>query len=161
MVKPYPDAGSISLSSDFESSFFDSSSTVDFLTDWFSLILITLFMIFDFVGRYLPSCFIIASPGTLWIPVGLRLVFFPLFALLAAGIWTKGVVIWAPIIVVIFAFTNGYFSTVAMIFGPIKALPEEMGIASTIMSFALNFGILCGSFFSLLMLYAINGKLTL
>lgn len=162
MIKPYPDADSlVSLSSGSSSSFIDNSSTVDFLTDWFSLILITLFMIFDFVGRYLPSCFVICSPGTLWIPVGIRLAFFPMFALLAAGIWTSGAVFWAPIVVIVFAFTNGYFSTVAMIFGPSKADQDEMDIASTIMSFALNFGILCGSFFSLLMLYLINGKLTI
>jgi len=162
MVKPYPDNDSyVSLSSDSDSSFISSSSVEDFLTQWFSLILITLFMIFDFLGRFLPSVFVIGSAGTLWIPVAIRLVFFPLFALLAAGIWTSYVYIWAPIVDIIFAFTNGYFSTVAMIFGPAKADPDEVDIASTIMSFSLNFGILCGSFFSLLMLYLINGSLSI
>ena len=151
-------SSSESLFSDSISSSINSSEEYNWLEEWFSLILITLFMIFDFVGRYLPSFVLVGSPRTLWIPVALRTVFFPLFSIMAKGIWTKGVNIAAPIIMILFAFTNGYFSTVAMIFGPAPAAPEEREIASTIMSFALNFGIFCASFFALLMLFFINGS---
>ena len=159
MMKPYlgEDSDLFSLSSEYDS----SSGPTNWLSDWFSLILITLFMIFDFVGRLLPSFFVIGSPSTLWIPVACRLVFFPLFSLMAAGIWTFGVNYFAPLVMIIFAFTNGYFSTVAMIFGPMVTSPEEYTTASTIMSFSLNFGIFCGSFFALLMLYFINGKFSI
>jgi len=146
-----PNSGSISSSS-------SSSGSLTWLEEWFSLILITLFMIFDFIGRLLPSFFIVFSPKTLWIPIVVRTIFFPLFSLMAAGIWTVGVNYFAPIVMILFAFTNGYFSTLAMIFGPAGTEPEESEVASTIMSFSLNFGIFCGSFFSLLLLYFINGS---
>ena len=165
MMKPQVDSGS-SLNT-MADAFFDpnydvistsSSDSQTWLEEWFSLILITLFMIFDFVGRLLPSFFVFFTPKTLWIPVVVRAVFFPLFSLMAAGIWTYGVNYFAPIVMILFALSNGYFGTVAMIFGPAETDPEESEVASTIMSFSLNFGIFCGSFFSLLLLYFINGS---
>ena len=157
MIKPQLPASSPAASAS-DSSVSASSGPQSWLAEWFSLILITLFMVFDFVGRYLPSFVTVCTPRTLWITVVARVVFFPLFSLMAKGIWTAGVNFWAPVIMIVFAFTNGYFSTIAMIFGPAPTAPEERETASTIMSFGLNFGIFCASFFALLMLYFINGS---
>lgn len=161
MIKPQLPAAPATSDSDSDGASSSGSQPQSWLAEWFSLILITLFMVFDFVGRYLPSFVTVCTPRTLWIPVVARVVFFPLFSLMAKGVWTAGVNVWAPIIMIVFAFTNGYFSTIAMIFGPAPTAPDERETASTIMSFGLNFGIFCASFFALLMLYFINGSFTI
>ena len=43
--------------------------------------MIFLFQLFDFVGRSLPRLVVLFTPTTLWIPVMLRTLFFPIFIL--------------------------------------------------------------------------------
>jgi len=136
-----------------------SEAEKTWLDEWFQIINITVFMIGDFLGRLAPSLYTAFSPRTLWIPTASRLLFFPLLALLAAGVWTGGAAICTPLLVAVFALSNGYFSTLAMMYGSKEGQGSE--VASTIMSFALNFGIFCASIFAIFMLYIINGKFSL
>jgi len=59
----------------------------------------------------------------------------------------------------LFAFSNGYFGTLAMMFGPIEVLPHEKEMAGNIMTFFLILGIFIGSHLSLLILYLVVGTI--
>jgi len=153
LVKPnIPSNGTSSSDS------WSSSSHVHWLSEWFPLIMLCIFQMFDFVGRSLPSWIVIGKPNLLWIPVVLRFSFYAIFSIMAKGIWHTGTNYWGPIMMFIFAITNGYLSTLAMMWGPLNIEPEENDIAATIMTIGLNGGIVCGSFFSFVLLYLITGK---
>eukprot|EP00727_Mastigamoeba_balamuthi_P011494 m51a1_g6968 hypothetical protein (415) ;mRNA; r:97589-100124 len=125
------------------------------LGDWFSVILTSFFMVFDFVGRSLPYIVKVFNAKTLWIPVLLRaVVFFPLFLLPVFDAWHSDAA--AYIIMAVFATTNGYFASLAMDYGPKVADEEDRESAAILLAFSQNFGILCASFFSLVLLYIIN-----
>ncbi|CAE7227718.1 ENT3 [Symbiodinium natans] len=91
--------------------------------DWYATLVIGIFQIFDVVGRATPKALekIGVSPRRLFIPVWLRLVFIPAFMLLQrypnsiAAPW-QDVVAFA--VMALFAASNGWCSTLAMIYGP-------------------------------------------
>ncbi|CAD5111441.1 DgyrCDS749 [Dimorphilus gyrociliatus] len=55
------------------------------------------------------------------------------------------------VIMVLFAFTNGYLSTLCMMYGPMNAQEEDEETAGALMSFFLALGLTAGSFFSFLL----------
>eukprot|EP00727_Mastigamoeba_balamuthi_P011492 m51a1_g6966 hypothetical protein (525) ;mRNA; r:89682-93327 len=125
------------------------------LGDWFGVILTAFFNVFDFVGRTMPYVVKLFNAKTLWIPVVARAVaFFPLFLLPVFDVWQSDAA--AYIIMAAFALTNGYFACLAMEYGPKVVDEEEREAAAITLSFAQNFGILCASFFSLVLMYIIN-----
>lgn len=152
-----PDTGSKNNGDDEDS----DSEKYNWLEDWFSVILICIFDVGDLIGRYAPDWFIIGSPKNLWIGAVLRAVFYPILCVMAKGLMPAGINYTASIAVFIFAITNGYVGTLGMMFGPANAEPNERDIASSILSFGLNFASFCSATFSLLLLYFINGKISI
>ncbi|PRP89514.1 equilibrative nucleoside transporter [Planoprotostelium fungivorum] len=126
--------------------------------EWFQIILITLFMIFDFIGRALPRWFRFPSKY-LWVLVLSRFVFFALFLLMVLG----GPIIQSDpsafVVMSLLAISNGYCGSLSMMYGPQYVDPHEKERAGAVMSFALNLGIFVAICFSTLPLYLIKGSL--
>jgi len=126
--------------------------------DWFSILFTGLFMLGDWVGRTAPRWFHIFSPRVLPIPTLARLVFFPLLMFcIKPHIISSDVV--SCIIMLLFALSNGYISTLGMIYGPQKVAPHEKELAGIILVGCLITGIIVGSHFALLMLYFLTGNI--
>ena len=81
---------------------------------WYQIIMLTMFMVFDFLGRTLPRWFQWISAERLWIWVVIRLVFYPLFILcVKSPVFAHDAI---PIAIeIIFAFTNGYFGSTLVV----------------------------------------------
>lgn len=128
------------------------------LADWWPIILITIFCVGDYIGRTVPRWVVVLTPRTLVVPVLVRYMFFVIFPLcIHPELITQQ---WALyLIMVIFALSNGYLGTLAMMFGPTKAEVHEKETAGFIMTLALNFGIFCGVHFAFLLLYLIEGNI--
>lgn len=127
------------------------------LGDWFGIIMITLFQVGDMIGRTLPKWYIgiphEKMAGFVWI----RLVFYPLFILcINPHIFTYDPIPYC--IMLVFSFTNGYFSTLTMIYAPSRVDARYRENAGLYMSFFLQFGIFCGVTFALLLLYLVEGS---
>lgn len=160
IIKPQVKKGTF-VESDSEGGDSGWSEKKNWLEDWFSVILICIFDIGDFIGRYAPDWFVIGSPKNLWIGAALRAVFYPILCVMGKGLMQQGINYTASIAVFLFAITNGYVGTLGMIFGPANAEPNERDVASSILSFALNFASFCSSAFSLLLLFFINGSVSI
>ena len=114
--------------------------------NWTPIIITTIFCIFDWVGRSIPSFLPPFPPLKFsWIPIALRLLFYPIFILSIQRVINVGDPWWTFSWDVIFALSNGYFGTVCMIYGnghPSLNTPEDKQFAGFLMPFAVNAGIL-------------------
>ncbi|ELR21496.1 Solute carrier family 29 (nucleoside transporters), member 1, putative [Acanthamoeba castellanii str. Neff] len=126
--------------------------------EWFVILMIFNFQIFDFIGRTLPKFFILFSARWLWVPTFARCAFFALFILCIKPLIFNHDA-WYHVFMAIFALTNGYCGTLAMMYGPTNAKDHEKETAGAIMSFFLNFGIFLAAHFAILLLYAVEGTL--
>jgi len=126
----------------------------------------TLFVIFnalDLVGRT-GAGFVQAVPKD-WLPFASvsRLVFVPLFAFCNVSETRLHVVfhgaIWPLTFMACMALTNGYLSTLAMIYGPSRVTASsDAELAGSVMILALTTGLFTGSMFSYLVSYAVMGS---
>jgi equilibrative nucleoside transporter len=125
--------------------------------DWFSIILVTLFMIGDFTGRTIPRWVMILTPKTLPIPIVIRCGFVALFWLfIKPDLFQSD---WAAYgLMLLFAVSNGYCGTLAMMFGPGPVELYEKESAGTMMSFFLNLGIFIGAHLALVLLFFLKGS---
>jgi len=123
-----------------------------------NLILISIFPIIDVVGRTLPKWIIFpTSPDKLWIPTWSRVIFIPLFFICIYTDWFPYNEI-SYIFMVVFALTNGYFSTLCMMAGPMRVpLGESQKLAGSFMGFFLQFGIFLGVHVAIILLLIIEG----
>ena len=135
------------------------STPSDFPHDpaWFAVINIFIFQVFDFVGRILPRWLVIIKPRVLWIFSVSRVLFGALFILCiipaSHPIFPSN---WAAfVIMVFFALSNGYFGTLAMMFGPNTVDDHEKDTAGMIMSVFLQLGIFSAVLFALFILYLV------
>lgn len=115
---------------------------------WVPVVVTTVFCIFDWVGRYLPSRFIWPSEKYCWIPIYTRLLFFLIFMLSIQDVVDLGEPYWTFLWSIPFAVTNGYMSTVVMIFGSNHSAldTDQRRTAGFLMSFANTGGILAAMF---------------
>jgi equilibrative nucleoside transporter 1/2/3 len=117
--------------------------------DWFGILLIGLFQFFDFVGRTLPRFTLLGlNKRILCWPVFARALFFVVFILcihprVFSANW------WPCIWMVLFATSNGFTGTLAMMFGPSVVEDHERPTAGYLMSLYLNSGIFAGVLFAL------------
>jgi equilibrative nucleoside transporter 1/2/3 len=65
--------------------------------------------------------------------------------------------LWPTGFMAFMALSNGYVSTLSMIYGPQRVEPEDAEIAGSVMILALTFGLFSGSMTSYLVAYAILG----
>lgn len=109
--------------------------------DWFSILLIFDFQLFDFVGRTVPKWMILFSRKTLFIPVILRTLLVGLFVMCIPPTRIITIDGFPYLFMALFAFTNGYCGTLAMMYGPTRVDDNEKETAGAIMGFMLNLGI--------------------
>jgi solute carrier family 29 (equilibrative nucleoside transporter), member 1/2/3 len=113
--------------------------------DWWGIVLLTAFNSFDTMGRFLPSVVQLLRGKALFAGSVARLALIPAFigaALSWAG-WMSDV--YAFIVMMVFATTNGYFASLAMMQGPMGVGETEREAAGFVMSLFLQFGIFSGS----------------
>ena len=123
---------------------------LDFLsTSWSLVIYTTLFNISAAIGMYIPRHFKLFSPTTLPIMTLSRAFFIASFICIAK---IQGIIFgadWFKIInMLACGITNGYGSTLHMIYGPQKVEDKDKAIAGYIMSLHLIFGIFSGFLFA-------------
>ena len=115
-----------------------------------------LFQLCDLIGRFAPQLFIIFPKKILLIPVFVRFGFIPLWMLMVyTGYLASN--IYPYVFMIIMALTNGYFSTLGMMFGPTRVSVAEAPIAGTLMSFFLQFGVFSGVHTAMILLLIIEG----
>ena len=118
------------------------------LGDWSFVLVTTVFCIFDWVGRFLPSVIMLPQRKYAWIPIVCRLIFFVIFMISIQGVYNFGEPYWSICWQIPFALTNGYCGTVSLIYGSNheKCTMEQRKLASFLVSFAINAGILVAMF---------------
>ncbi|CAD5110857.1 DgyrCDS223 [Dimorphilus gyrociliatus] len=120
-----------------------------------------LFNVFDLVGRTIAGFYQWPKFKSNLLPLFciLRIGFIPLFVFcnvqprlyLVTYLFQNDV---APaVIMVFFALSNGYLSTLCMMYGPMNANEEDEETAGALMPFFLALGLSAGSFFSFLLLH--------
>lgn len=87
-----------------------------FMKDWFGIIITTLFTLFDFVGRTLPGWYVLDCKKQLPFIVISRLLFIVLFMMCLHPVWWLHHDAFPFGLMVLMAFTNGYFSTLTTMF---------------------------------------------
>lgn len=113
------------------------------IDNWLPIILICVFNLFDFIGRYLPGTFALPK-SMIGISVFLRIIFVLLFVLCVKPRFFRNDFIPVSVMSVL-GLTNGYFSSLCMMLAPSECEPNEKMIAGTFMTFMLIFGIVMGA----------------
>jgi equilibrative nucleoside transporter 1/2/3 len=117
---------------------------------WYSLILLTIFSIWDCVGRFMVRYRFGLTSQNIWLPVLLRLVLIPIFiGIVQQKIFQHDA--WSILFVSILGHTNGYLGTMTIIFVNESVNHQEMSIAGSFTSFFLNTGLVLGASAGLLM----------
>jgi len=127
------------------------SSGAPFTNATFTALLFVFFNLFDLIGRS-GAGFVQLIPMA-WLPTASvsRLVFVPLFALCNVPETRLHVLFastfWPLLFMALMAISNGYVSTLAMIYGPqhIDQATNDSEIAGSVMILALTCGLFCGS----------------
>ncbi|GMH42104.1 hypothetical protein BSKO_10023 [Bryopsis sp. KO-2023] len=114
------------------------------LGDWYGILLITIYNIADFVGKYMPAYTPAIQKGwVLTMATASRLLFLPIFLLAMK---------FSPIPVLLFflvfalGLTNGYLTTNAFMMGSASLSGNEYDIGGNIMVLALVIGLVMGAF---------------
>lgn len=118
------------------------------LKDWYSIILIAAYNVFDLIGKCLPALYMSKSETTVIAGTIGRLLFFPLFLACMHGPQILRSEIPITLLTCLLGLSNGYFTSVLMILAP-KSVPlqhaETAGIAIVLF---LVLGLACGSVIS-------------
>lgn len=122
---------------------------------WFNIILVSLFLLFDFIGRSLPSAVILFNHKNIWIPTALRLGFFPLFILCVSPRLLHGDA-WPLVTMAFFALSNGYLCTRLAMLSPGLVLDHERETVGIMTVFSINTGIISGSALGILFSHILN-----
>jgi len=112
------------------------------MESWLPVIMITTFNLFDFLGRSFPRIYVLPRKLTIIFNIS-RIIFLPLFILCVNPPILRNDIV-AIIIMIFFAFSNGYLSSCIMMYGPENVNDNEKVAAGTIMTFLLVFGITMG-----------------
>ena len=123
---------------------------------------VTCFLLFnfgDFVGRSVAGSVQLISKRWLVVLSVARVIFIPLFLMCnyipderTSAVWFNSD-IYPIVFMVFFSFTNGYFASLAMMYGPgLVAQGPEASSAGAMMGFGLGLGLMCGAFMS----FAVN-----
>lgn len=115
------------------------------LKDWYPILLITCYNVFDLVGKSLTAVYLLENAK---IAVGsciVRLVFFPLFLGCLHGPKFFRTEIPVTILTALLGLTNGYLTSVLMILSPKVVKLQHSEAAGTVMVLFLVFGLAIGS----------------
>ncbi|XP_058769532.1 equilibrative nucleotide transporter 1-like [Vicia villosa] len=118
------------------------------LKDWYPILLITCFNVFDFVGKSLTAVYLLKNAK---IAVGcciVRLLFFPLFFGCLRGPKFFRTEISVTFLTCLLGLTNGYLTSVLMILAPKTVKLQHAEIAGIVSVLFLVFGLAVGSIVS-------------
>jgi equilibrative nucleoside transporter 1/2/3 len=133
-----------------------SSDSFFISKDFYSLFMcFVIFNVFIMIGSLFSIVCQQPGPKWLWLPVVSRVIFIPFFVMCnfrpearRLPVWFANDYVYA-IGGVLMALTNGYFSSLSMMFAPSRVeSPEQKGIAGMMAAFCLILGILCGVLFT-------------
>jgi len=124
---------------------------------FFTTVLILIFQACDLIGRMTPQFYVAPISKAMPFLVLLRVGFFPISILIALNRYPQLHHDWIPIVVmIVFALTNGYFSTLTMMWAPSRVDTSEEQVAGTMMTFFLQGGIFSGVSTAILVKYLIE-----
>eukprot|EP01029_Cantina_marsupialis_P008008 TRINITY_DN1920_c0_g1_i1.p1 TRINITY_DN1920_c0_g1~~TRINITY_DN1920_c0_g1_i1.p1 ORF type:complete len:282 (-),score=56.14 TRINITY_DN1920_c0_g1_i1:60-905(-) len=115
--------------------------------DWWAIWLVLIFNVSDTIGRIIVGVVLFFNDKTMWIGVAVRWALVYCFYLCASNHWSDW---WPLIFVTLFGMFNGYTSTCAMIFGPMKVSDANKEKAGFLLSLLLQVGIFTGAVFSII-----------
>ncbi len=116
----------------------------------YASMLIYVFQVFDVVGRYMPAFGAVLSTKGVKLASLSRTALIPLFFLATYSVSFFSHDVTRIILMAVFAASNGFVLTWAMIRGPSQVEQDERDVASYTMSFFLVNGIFCGSMTALI-----------
>ncbi len=115
-----------------------------------------MFQLGDLIGRFLPQLVVVVPKRILLLPVFSRFAFIPLWMLMVyTGYLASN--IYPYVFMGIMSISNGYFSTLAMMFGPSRVSAAEAPVAGTLMIFFLQIGVFAGVHTAMILLVIIAG----
>ncbi|ONK72140.1 uncharacterized protein A4U43_C04F16200 [Asparagus officinalis] len=118
------------------------------LKDWYPILLITGYNVFDLIGKILPAVFPIENANIAVSASVARLLFYPLFFGCLHGPKFFRTEIPVTILTCLLGLTNGYFTAVLMILAP-KSVPiQHSETAGIVIVLFLVLGLAAGSVFS-------------
>ena len=125
---------------------FSPQSAITQAGAWSLILYNTIFNFFDTTGRYLPGLVKLFTPKTVPILTLSRIIFVATFLLIATvqGVFF-GSIYFKIVNMIIFAITNGYGSTLHMMYGPEPVRDKDKPVAGFTMSCHLLAGIFIGS----------------
>lgn len=124
---------------------FESQSEHLNKTGWYVVAMVTVFDVGDLIGRLMPDKEVfmnLIGDRALYVGTALRLLFVPAFILVIKGHVPNDAAQYA--IMLAFAITNGYFSTLTMCRGPLRVDAHEREMAGGLMVYALTAGLTAG-----------------
>eukprot|EP00252_Welwitschia_mirabilis_P017543 TRINITY_DN3883_c0_g1_i1.p1 TRINITY_DN3883_c0_g1~~TRINITY_DN3883_c0_g1_i1.p1 ORF type:complete len:437 (+),score=34.46 TRINITY_DN3883_c0_g1_i1:360-1670(+) len=116
--------------------------------DWYSIILITSYNLFDLIGKSLTAHYMLESAALAIAGSFLRLLFYPLFYACIHGPYFFRAEIPVTFLTSLLGLTNGYFTSVIMIIAPKKVPFEESELAGILIVLFLVIGLSAGSVLS-------------
>jgi equilibrative nucleoside transporter 1/2/3 len=116
------------------------------LKDWYPIMLISAYNVFDLVGKCLPAVCFLQNPNVAVAGSFVRLLFIPLFYGCLHGPEFFSTEIPVTVLTCLLGLTNGYLTSVLMILAP-KAVPiHHSETAGIVMVLFLVIGLVMGSF---------------
>ncbi|XP_047310358.1 equilibrative nucleotide transporter 1 [Impatiens glandulifera] len=118
------------------------------LKDWYPLILITCFNVFDLVGKSLTSLYMLENQKVAIAASFARLIFFPLFLASLHGPKLFRTEIPVTLLTCLLGLTNGYLTSVLLILAPKTVQLQHSETAGVVMVLFLVIGLASGSILS-------------
>lgn len=115
------------------------------LKDWYSILLITGYNVFDLVGKSLTAAYLLQNPKVVIGGTVVRLLFFPLFYGCLHGPKFFRTEIPVTILTCLLGLTNGYLTSVLMILAPKVVQLQHSETAGIVTVLFLVFGLAIGS----------------
>ncbi|EPS69876.1 equilibrative nucleoside transporter 1, partial [Genlisea aurea] len=130
-------------------SIFPGSITEDvhsaYLGDWYPVVLMAGFNLFDLIGKSVTAVYIVRSPGVAIGGSFARLLFLPLFYICLHGPYVLGTEIPITILCCLLGLTNGYFTSVIMVLAPKTVQLQHAEAAGIVLVLYLVAGLAIGS----------------
>lgn len=118
------------------------------LKDWYPVLLITSFNVFDLVGKCMTAVYLLENAKAAIVSCVVRLLFFPLFLVCLHGPKFFRTEIPVTILTCVLGLTNGYFTSVLMILAPKTVKFQHAETAGIVSVLFLVIGLAAGSIVS-------------
>ena len=113
-------------------------------SDWWSLLLLFIFSLFDCIGRYMVPYRMGLNKNNIWIPIVARFLLIPLLVCVVNDIIESDLL--SVLIVIVMGYTNGYLGTLSILLvNDCCSSDEERAKAGMLTGLILNTGLVLGS----------------